>query len=99
MDYQQMNQPMGDDMNQSSSNVMWYIVPAAIIIAGLAFWFYSSRATPTPAENTAVDQSQTTGLSSGNSISDILTDLNQTADDSAALNQAAAASSQDVQSF
>ncbi len=98
MDYQPI-QPMDQNMNEGSSYVMWYIVGAVIVIAALAFWYYSSQSTMTNIQNTVVDQTQTESLTTSNSVVDIMADLNQTLDSSAELNQAAAASAQDVQAF
>lgn len=105
--YESVNQPMGQVIDQSSSSNMWYIAGAVIVIAVLALWYYSTQ---TPSVNTqspivvgtetsAVDVAQTAPLSSGNSVADILTDLNQTLDGSAELSQAAASSAEAVQGF
>lgn len=95
-------------MDPGSSGTMWYIVGAAVVvaIAGLALWYYTAQApsvdmqAPTMGAETSNTQvSQEMPLSRGTSVADIQADLDQTPDSTVALNQAAAASAQDIQSF
>ncbi|MDO8742594.1 MAG: hypothetical protein Q7J45_03635 [bacterium] len=107
MNYQAMNgqggSPSGmgmDPMGQHSSHKTWYVVGAVvlIVIAGALWYLYGSQAMPSGTQNTAVEQ--TPGmLSPGNTTADILSDLSQTIDDSAGLDQAAASSAAAVQGF
>ena len=107
--YEPVNQPILQVIDQGSSHNMWYITGAVVVIAGLALWYYF---TPSPiivddtpptitvgAETSVVDVTQAVPLVSGNSVANILTDLSQTSDGSAALNQAAASSAEAVQGF
>lgn len=71
-------------MDQGSSNNMWYIVGAVIIVA-LALWYFMGR----PATRT-----ETTNDTSTAALTD---EFNQIPDDSAALDQDAAASAEAVQ--
>jgi len=98
MDYQPMNQVI--DQGSSNKTETWYIAGAIVVIAVLALWYFYERQAPTAGtQPTAVEQAQTPSLSSGNTTADISADLNQSPDDSAALNQAEAASAQDVSGF
>ena len=109
MENQPMNQgtdqAVNPPMEQTSSNTMWYIIIALIVatVAGCSFWYYTAQApsvdTQTSSMGVDVLQTQDAPLSAGNSITDILADLNQTLDGSAELSQAAAASASDVQGF
>lgn len=85
-------------MNQDSSNKTWYIVVAVIIIAAIAFWYYSAPK-PIAGTETTAGQAQTAALTSGNTTADIAADLAQIPDVSAALTQDAAVSAQSVQGF
>ena len=76
-------------MNQGSSNKIWYIIGLLVIIA-LAFWFSSSSPAKAPTTNQVSRDNTTAAISS---------DLSQTSDGSAELDQAAAASAQSVQGF
>ena len=78
------------DQTTNSSNTMWYIIGAVVIIA-LAFWYFSASPVPSPTAST-----QTT---SDNTATAITAELNQTSDGSAVLNQDAAASAQVVSGF
>ncbi len=109
MDNQPVNQPVYqpiEPMDQGSSKKIWIIGGVVVIIVVLAVWYYSTQmpATDIPS-STATTQSsmpestQGASLSSGDSISDITADFNQTSDGSVELNQAAAASAQAVQGF
>ncbi len=76
------------DQTTNSSNTMWYIVGAIVVIA-LAFWYFSAKppveVTPqTPNENTAAA---------------ISAEFAQIPDVSVELDQAASASDQAVQGF
>lgn len=87
-------------MNQASSNKMWYIIGAiVVVIAALAIWYFSMQSPSTGTQASAVQQNQAPALSSGNTTADIQADLSQTPNDSAALNQDAAASNQDIKNF
>jgi len=77
------------DQTTNSSNTMWYIVGAVVIIA-LAFWYFSASPAKAPTTSTQASDNTTAAISA---------DLNQTSDGSAELNTAAAASAQAVQSF
>lgn len=91
-----MNQPV----NQGSVHKMWYVVGAIIVIVALAYWYArSGQPQGTGAQSTAAGEMQIAPLSSGNTTAAISADLNQTPDDSAALNQAASASAQAVSGF
>lgn len=90
---------MDQSTNQNSGGI-WYLV-GLIVIAGLALWyFYGNQMSWGPAS----EQSPTAAealppISSGNTTADISSDLEQTANAAAALDQDAAASAQDVSSF
>ena len=86
-------------MNQSSSNTTWYIVGAVVVIAAFALWYYSAQTPSADMQNSAVEQTQALPLSSGNTTADISTDLTQTLNSSAELDQEVAASIQAVQGF
>ncbi len=79
-------------MNQGSSATLWYIIGAIVIIA-LAFWYFSSPATP------STSPTATTQTPSDTTTAAISADLNQTSDGSAELTAAQAASAQAVQGF
>ncbi len=78
-----------DYQTTESSNTMWYIIGAVIIIAIGLWYFYAPQSMTTSTESTANDTT-TAAISA---------DLEQIPDDSAAFNQAAAASAQDVSGF
>lgn len=106
MDYQppinqSADQPTDQPMDQSYSSTTWYcIAGAAVVIAALALWYYSTLSPILDISNSASEQTQSAPLSGGgNTTTDIMIDLNQTQDGSDALNQAAAASAQSVQGF
>lgn len=89
-----------EPMEQSSSGRTWYIVGAIVVIAVLALWFFSSSRSQAPsAPSSAIEGSQGSPLSSGNTVADISADLNQAADGSALLEQDAAASASAIQGF
>jgi hypothetical protein len=79
---------------QQSSKKMWYII-GIIIIAALAFWYFSSTS-PAPGieSSTIVEQAQTVPQ---DTTTDISADLNQIPDDTAELDQAQSASAATVQ--
>lgn len=77
--------------NKKSSNKTWYIIGIIIIIA-LAFWYFSTKSSSTPAPTA-------TGQAGSDSVSAISSDLNQIPDDTAALDQAASSSAAAVNSF
>ncbi len=78
-------------MNQPSSRMWWYVGGVVVVVlAALAIWWYfSSVQSPaaTGTQTSAAEQSQAAPLSSGNTTADIQSDLNNTPNDSAALNQ------------
>lgn len=77
------------DQTTNSSNMMWYIVGAIVIIA-LAFWYFSvSPASPTTSTQTSGD----------NTAAAISADFNQISDNTATLDAEAAASAQTVSGF
>ena len=83
-----------------------YIVGAIIVIViavALGLWYFLTLPSSTPTTVTqppVVDQTQAAApLSSGNTTSDISSDLNQTPDTSAALSADASASAQAVSGF
>lgn len=88
-------------MDHHSSHKVWYVVGAVvlIVIAGALWYLYGNQAMPAPSQNTAATEQTNDGLSAGNSTADILSDLNQTVNDSAGLDQAAASSAAAVQGF
>ena len=93
-----MNQPMGESpMDNGSSKMVWYVVGAAVVIALLGYWYYSSQLSVQDSVPTAVQQIP--ALSGGDSVSDIGNDLSQTPDSYPGLDQAAAASVQGIQGF
>lgn len=98
-----MNQPVSQPvveppMDNGSSRIVWYVVGLAIVIALAGFWYYSPQTSVQNSVPTAMVQ-QIPTLSAGDSVSDIANDLNQTPDSYTGLDQAAAASVGDVQSF
>ena len=90
---------------QDSSTRAWYIIGIIIVLAAFAFWYYYAKQSQTGVPPTDVPQpavagdTQTVPLSSGNTTADISDDWSQTPDDTAALNQAAAASAADISGF
>lgn len=73
-------------MDQGSSNKMWYVVVAIVVIA-LALWYYLGRpsvSTPSAGDTTAAA---------------ITSEFGQIPDDSAALDQDAVVSAEAVQGF
>lgn len=76
------------DQTTQSSNTLWYIVSAVVLIA-LAFWYFSAKS-PTVV---------TTPTASDNTTAAISSDLSQIPDVSADLDAAAAASAQAVSGF
>ncbi len=87
-------------MEQSSSGRTWYVVGAIVVIAVLALWFFSSSRSQAPSTpSSAIDQTQESPLSGGNTVADISADLNSAADGSALLDQDAAASASAIQGF
>lgn len=70
---------------------MWYIVGAVVVIAALAFWYFSASPVQTPTTST-----QTSGDNTAAAISN---DFNQISDNTAALDADAAASAQAVSGF
>lgn len=97
-----VNQPAG----QGRSNVIWYVIGAAVVIAAaLGVWYFYGVQSPAPvtapiaveqAQTPAVEQAPSQGVTTGNTTVDIANDLNQTPDASAALDADAAASAQTV---
>ena len=89
-----------EPIEQSSSGRIWYVVGAIVVIAVLALWFFSSTPSQAPGtSSSALQETQESPLSGGNSIADISADLNQAADGSALLDQDAAASASAIQDF
>ncbi len=91
---------------QSSSNMTWYIIAAAIIAALALLYVYSTQTpsvnTETPTATTQTPptgETQTSSLTSGNTIADISADLNQIQDASAGINADMEASANDLQSL
>lgn len=84
-------------MDQSSSNKTWYIISAVVIVAFAAWYFYPTQSSTIDTQPSAIENNQAAPVSEGNTTADIQADLNQTLDDSAALDQDAAASAQAVQ--
>jgi hypothetical protein len=75
---------------QSSSMKIWVVALVVAVLAAAAIWYYSTRAAmPVSSQNTAEDTNATS----------ISAEFEQLPDDSAALNQDAAASAQTVGSF
>ncbi len=108
--FEPVSQPINQVIDQDASHNMWYITGAVVVIAIFALWYYSTQMSPVVivndiaptivgTETSVVDVTQAAPLVSGNSVADILTDLSQTSDGSAALNQAAASSAEVVQGF
>lgn len=75
---------MDPTMQQGSSNKLWYIIGAVVIVALAAWYFAGRQAAPAPTESTAAA---------------ISSEFDQIPDDSAALDQDQAASAQGVQGF
>lgn len=90
--------PVVPEMRQNSTMWVWVILAVAVV-AALALWYFFPKQATAPTSGTAADLSQSAALSSGNTTADISADLNQTLDDAAALDAAAAASAQDVSGF
>src|SRR3989338_6067189 len=90
--------------DQDSSTRAWYIIGIIIVLAALAFLYYYAKQSQTGTPPAEVQQPAVAGdtlapLSSGNTTADISADFNQIPDDTAALDQAAAASAADVSGF
>ena len=69
---------------------LYLIAAAAIALAVLAAWYFTAPAATAPSEGTPVSAVESTNMppvSSGDSVSDIQADLNQTPNDSAAMVQ------------
>lgn len=81
-------------MEQGSSMKVWYIVGIVALLA-LAAWFVYGGATPA-ADTSALEQTQISGLTSGDTTADISADFNQLPDTATALDADAAASAQAV---
>lgn len=93
---QPLNQPLS--LDQGSSNTVWYVAGgAAIIIAALVVWYFFGMTPPVAdTSSTAIEQTQIVPPAN-NTVGDISADLNQIPDDTAVLNQDAAAAAQAVQ--
>jgi uncharacterized protein HemX len=85
-------------MDQGSS-LRWYLIGTVIILALGLWYFYGKQESVIDTQSSAIEQTQLPALSTGDTTADISADLNQTPDDSAALDQDAAASAQAVQGF
>lgn len=80
------------DTQDKGSGMMWYVIGLIALVAIAAWYFYTPKAaapTTSPSQAGAADTS-TTALNQ---------ELNQIPDNSAELNQAAAAAAADVSSF
>lgn len=95
MDYQ--------TIDQGSTNKTLYIIVAimAVVIVAFGFWYlYAKQTRENDIQSSSiVEQTQNIPQTGGNTIPDISNDLNQILDDSAALDQDAALSAQDVSGF
>lgn len=85
-------------VNQDSSGATVYVVGAIIVVAALGIWYYYSMQPQTAAAPSTIEGAQAP-LSSGDTTADISVDLNQLPDDTAGLNQNAAASAEAVEGF
>lgn len=79
-------------MEQDSSNKVWYLIGAAVIIALGLWYFYGVKAPTADTGTSAVTEVQIPELTGGNTTADISADLSQIPDTSAALDADAAAS-------
>ena len=77
------------DKTNSSANV-WYIIGAVVVIAALAFWYFSTTRAP------STTGTETSGDTTAAAIS---AELNQISDDSGTLEQDASASAAAVGSL
>ncbi|MEK7101749.1 MAG: hypothetical protein AAB882_01195 [Patescibacteria group bacterium] len=77
----------------------WYIIGVIVIIALGLWYFYGGEPTPTTSDTqaSAIEQTQTSELTAGDTTADITADLAGTPDTSAALDADAAAAAQAVQ--
>ncbi|MFA5745094.1 MAG: hypothetical protein WC887_02675 [Candidatus Paceibacterota bacterium] len=81
-------------------NKTWYIAGILVIIILALFWYFSTKQALAPnVESTVAGQESLPPISNGNTTTDISNDLNQIPDTTAALDQAAASSVQEVQSL
>lgn len=87
MDYQNAEQ---------GSNKVWYLIGIVVILA--LWYFYGMKKAPVmESQSSVVEQVQALPPTSGNTTTDISTDLSQIQDTSAVLDQDAAAAAQSVQ--
>jgi len=87
-------------INSDSSGKTAYIVGAVIIVLALGLWYYYSAQSPLlDTFETSPTAQEQAPLTSGDTTADISADLNQLPDDTATLNQNAAASAEAVESF
>ena len=89
-------------MNHDSSSTawMWYVIGGVVVIGAVALgYFYSSQISTMSTQSPVAEQAQTVPVATGNTPEEISADFNMIPDDSAALDQAAAASAQAVQGF
>lgn len=108
MDYQptgqQQDQQMGQSIGQdgSSSNTVWYVIGAVVVVAVLALLYFYEIKDPIATDDQAPvaeqqEQAAAPALTSGNTTSDISADINQTPDTSSELEAETAASAAVIQ--
>lgn len=85
-------------MNPDSSSKTTYLIGAIVVIAALGLWYYYSMQPQTATAPTTLEESPAP-LTSGDTTADISADLSQLPDDTATLNQNAAASADAVEGF
>lgn len=74
----------------------WYII-GIIIIAAIALWLVYGKPSTVNAPSSSTAQADSAPLSSGNTTANILSDINRTPDNTAALGTNATAATQAVQ--
>lgn len=87
---------MDQTLNQNSSNKILYSVGAIIVIA-LVAWYLTSKQPVTSPKTTVDEQASTPSLTSGDTTVDIMMELNMTPDNSATIDQDAAATASAIQ--